>query len=261
MIRLEALTRAFDRWGVPHDGGRDVVAGRPGVFMPAWVMDHHTASDPDDGPAPSRHVVRAGRSDLQGPLCNILVRRDFRVEIVSLGKANHAGKGQWQAIPRDNGNAYALGIEIEHCGTAAEPWSPEFLAFCDLVNVACCEALGVQAASIVAHKEYAPTRKIDPFEWQMDVRRDMARRILRAGPQPRGDDDMQTTDKLPLGAGSAEVLGDADKVITVGEALVIAAASGKATEALTREMLAEIRGLREDLRARGGVGTEPGAQQ
>jgi hypothetical protein len=160
-----------------------IVAGRPGAFTPTHVMVHHTAG-PDSSPAPSRSVVRTGRPDLSGPLCNVLVRRDNKAEIVSRGRANHAGAGVWSGIPRDQGNQYAVGIEIEHEGTDAEPWTSEYMAFCRLVAAACLDHIGVTASKLVAHKEYAPDRKIDPWKWNMGSERDKVAQLLAAGPKP-----------------------------------------------------------------------------
>lgn len=62
---------------------------RPGTFRPEGVMIHHTGST---GFASTLKVVRYGREDLAGPLCNIYVAKG-RCYIVSAGRANHAGAG------------------------------------------------------------------------------------------------------------------------------------------------------------------------
>jgi N-acetylmuramoyl-L-alanine amidase-like protein len=203
-----SLADTFRLWGIPVKPGT-VIPGRPGAFTPTHVMMHHTTG-PKGTPAPSRTVVRTGRPDLNGPLCNVLVRRDLSVEIISHGKANHAGEGQWGAIPEDQGNRYAVGVEIEHTGTATEPWLPAYVAFCDRVAAAICDHLGEPAGHVLAHKEYAPLRKIDPFNWQMGDRRAAVAKLLKAGPRPKPappaptpetkppkeDDDMPTPDQI-----------------------------------------------------------------
>ena len=131
MGALDGLEATLRRWGVTTIV--DTVAGRPGDFTPSHVMLHHTASN---APAanPSARVVRDGRPTIPGPLCHVLVRRDFKVELVSRGKANHAGLGgPWQTIPKDSANRYAVGVEIEHEGTSDEPWTPTYLVFCRTV--------------------------------------------------------------------------------------------------------------------------------
>lgn len=62
---------------------------RPGTFKPEGVMIHHTGST---GFASTLKVVRYGREDLAGPLCNIYVANG-KCYIISAGKANHAGEG------------------------------------------------------------------------------------------------------------------------------------------------------------------------
>jgi hypothetical protein len=144
-------------------------------------MVHHTAG-PDGTPAPSRSVVRTGRPDLAGPLCHILARRDMVAEIVSRGRANHAGTGQWGSMPTDSGNTYCLGIEIEHEGTDAEPWRPEFREWLKRLEAGCLDHLNVSSSRLLAHKEYAPSRKIDPWEWNMNSERSAVAALLSAGP-------------------------------------------------------------------------------
>lgn len=182
MAALDGLETTLRRWGITVTTDW-VVGGRPGSFTPTHVMVHHTAG-PDGTPAPSRSVVRNGRPDLNGPLCNVLARRDMVAEIVSRGKANHAGAGQWGAIPEDEGNAYAVGVEIEHEGTGAEPWRPEFMAWLRVLEAGILDHIGRPATRLVAHKEYAPTRKIDPFQWSMGTERTRTAAILSAGPMP-----------------------------------------------------------------------------
>lgn len=182
MSLLVGLDATFRRWDVPVVG-TTLVPGRPGAFAPTHVMVHHTAAPAGSGAVPSLRVVREGRRDLPGPLCHVLVGRDLRVRVISLGKANHAGAGQYPGIPEDQGNTRAVGIEIEHAGTSREAWSPVYVAFCDLVTAAVLDHIGQPATRLCAHKEYAPTRKIDPYGWDMDDRRRAVARILAVGPQ------------------------------------------------------------------------------
>lgn len=182
MSALDRLEETLQWWGVPVIV--DTVPGRPGTFVPTHVMVHHTASQPPAA-APSAKVVREGRGDLPGPLCHLLVRRDFRVELVTRGKANHAGLGgPWGGIPEDNGNSRCVGIEIEHAGTAAEEWTPQYMAFCRRVCAATLSHIGAPATRLLAHKEWAPDRKIDPYHWAMDFQRREVARLLADGPNP-----------------------------------------------------------------------------
>lgn len=85
---------------------------------PRAVLMHWTAG-PRTGLAPSLNVVTFGRSDLPGPLCQVLQSREKDgngldiAYVVALGIANHAGKGSWRGI---SGNSRSTGLEIEWAG-------------------------------------------------------------------------------------------------------------------------------------------------
>jgi hypothetical protein len=204
MGALDGIEVTLREWGITvltHD----IRTGRPGDFTPSWVMLHHTGSGmPADGPAPNAQVVRDGRPDLAGPLCNLLVRRDHKVELISRGKANHAGAGQYGSIPTDEGNRYAVGIEIEHNGTSAEAWLPPYVDFCEVVAAATADHLHQPATRVCAHKEYAPTRKIDPYEWNMDTARREVAHLLTNGPTSL-EDLMVNIPCLAVAAGQTQV--------------------------------------------------------
>lgn len=195
MATLTGLETTLRAWGVTVMTDW-IVDGRPGSFTPTHVIMHHTAG-PDSSPAPSRGVLHNGRPGLSGPLCNVTVRRDGKVEIVSRGKANHAGEGSWAGIPEDQGNRYGVGVEIEHEGTDAEPWTPAMMTLCRTTAAAILDHIAQGAGHMLAHKEYAPTRKIDPWKWNMDAERGKVAALLAAGstppgppPAPKESDDM-----------------------------------------------------------------------
>ena len=61
-----------------------------------------------------------GRSDLPGPLCQVLIGYDGTCHIVAAGRANHAGEnGGSGPIPAGDGNAQLVGFEIDYNGTQA----------------------------------------------------------------------------------------------------------------------------------------------
>ena len=188
MASLDGIEATFAKWGIPCSVA--TVAGRPRSFAPAWVMAHHTAAGLANS---SLHVVQNGRSGIPGPLCNVLVNRNDSVTIISRGSANHAGAGVWPGIPRDQGNDVAVGVEIENVGTGAEPFHMPFLV---RVFAAICDHLGIPASRVVAHKEYAPTRKIDPFGWDMAAFRFSVASLLAHGPSA-SDDGGTTPDPTP----------------------------------------------------------------
>lgn len=98
------------------------------VFSPRGSVNHHTASGPR-GSAPSLGVCINGRSDLSGPLCNVLQSREADGAdiffVIAAGRANHAGPGGWRGL---SGNSSVYGLEIEHTGVDPLPESRQRLA-------------------------------------------------------------------------------------------------------------------------------------
>lgn len=98
------------------------VAGDFGVIQ--GVICHHTAG-PRNGFMPSLGIATTGRPDLPGPLSQLCLGRDGTFFTVAVGRANHAGAGNWQGVT--NGNTGFIGIEAESTGQTdgpnAEPWA------------------------------------------------------------------------------------------------------------------------------------------
>jgi hypothetical protein len=148
-------------------------------------MAHHTVSRYSrSNLTPCLSLVKNGRSDLAGPLCNGYGGWDLCARIITLGYANHSGFGgpitvpsggkkpPNYTIPKDNARRYAFGWEFEG-GLSEADWNRvltnprgkgksmtfrEFMARC--LN-------GTQAmynlplGAHLEHKTWAPTRKID----------------------------------------------------------------------------------------------------
>lgn len=150
-----------------------------GSFSPRGVVFHHTASNEHSGPVPSLAICTNGRSDIPGPLCNVLIGRDGTVHLIAAGQANHAGLGgPFRNIPRDSANAFMIGVEVENSGVG-EKWSPELLRTCDVVFATLLLGLRRRSGWLIGHKEWAPTRKIDPFPLDMDKVRSRVRAQIR----------------------------------------------------------------------------------
>lgn len=150
-----------------------------GLFVPKGVLFHHTASAATSGPAPCLGICTHGRSDLAGPLCNILIGRDSIVRMIAAGRANHAGEGgPFRGIPEDSGNMYFVGFEVENNGVG-EKWSHELLDTCTTAFAVTLRFLGSEASLCAGHKEWAPLRKIDPNGVSMRDTRDEVREKMR----------------------------------------------------------------------------------
>lgn len=130
------------------------------------VLWHHTAthrSRYDTSDAPTLGMCINGRSDLPGPLCNIVFGRTGVVYLVAAGVANHAGAGSAHNIPTDRGNHYLIGIEMESSGIAPWDWTAEQLWVAPFLGAALERAYGVDLQ--IAHYEYSSQGKIDPAGW------------------------------------------------------------------------------------------------
>ena len=140
------------------------------------VLYHHTATASARNTltgAPTLQMTLNGRSDLAGPLCNITFGRDGTVYLVAAGVANHAGRGSAPGIPKDTGNHYLIGIEMESSGVAPWDWT------LDQIRVAPHLGAAIERAYLqgipedmrlqLGHKEYSSEGKIDPAGWPGDM--------------------------------------------------------------------------------------------
>lgn len=178
-----SLDRHLRNWGLKVEtksGWRD--RGRPYAFKPKAVICHHTASSSQSGNFGSENVVTYGRSDLPGPLCQILLGRDGTVKIIAAGYANHAGYGGPHAtVPANMGNTYAYGIEAENNGIG-EKWSKKQLNAYYRLCAALLDYMDRKDVNrVFGHKEWT-SRKIDPAGINMNVFRDRVRAALKHGP-------------------------------------------------------------------------------
>ncbi len=154
----------------------ELQVGRPNVAGSDWwtpkfvSMNHHTAG-PSSGLTPSLSLVKHGRSDLPGPLCNGYGGRDFVYRIITMGLANHPGEGgpltvAGFTLPKDSARISSWGTEWEHNGV--DPWSAAFKDFMARSNAALLEWMSRPVAAVIEHKTWAPTRKIDRNRYSQD---------------------------------------------------------------------------------------------
>lgn len=155
--------------------------GRPFTFTPRAVICHHTASNKFAGNFASERIVTEGRSDLPGPLCQVLLGRDGTVKVIAGGYANHAGFGGPRAgIPANLGNSNAFGIEAENNGVG-EKWSKDQLNAYYRLCAALLDYMGTKDVSkVFGHKEWT-VRKIDPTGITMGQFRARVKEALNAG--------------------------------------------------------------------------------
>lgn len=146
---------------------------QPGVARSGWYVStfrrglgHHIASRPSQGLNPGLGVVKNGRSDLQGPLCNGYGGYDLIARLITMGWANHPGAGGpwsvpgWGTVPEDNGRPYIFGWEFEG---GYEPYTDEMHDFMARCGAGTLDWLGNAPLECWGeHKDpWAPGRKID----------------------------------------------------------------------------------------------------
>lgn len=149
-------------------------AGLKVVEQPGWkergvgqmgevrgIICHHTAGA-KTGNAPSLNVVQNGRSDLRGPLSQLVLGRDGTFFVVASGACNHAGPGQWQGVT--SGNTQMIGIEAENAGVSSDPWPDVQYDAYAKGCAAILRHLNLQPIMCCGHKEWAlpKGRKPDP---------------------------------------------------------------------------------------------------
>ena len=145
------------------------------------IIVHHTATPASaPGDYPTLRIVRDGRSDLPGPLAQLGLGRSGTVYVIAAGRANHAGKGSYPAML---GNRDTIGIEAEHPGTISHPWPTVQLAAYYQLCAALADRLDLPTDRIIGHKEWAPTRKIDPAGIDMSHFRDSVQALRDRKPR------------------------------------------------------------------------------
>lgn len=174
---LTDLADALSKSGlkvVEVDGWR--TRGHGALYAVDTICCHHTAtSKAASGDYPSLGIVRDGRSDLSGPLCNLGLGRSGTVYIVAAGVAYHAGVVK----ATDLDNWHAIGIEAEADGLS--PWPAEQVDAYARLCAALCEHYSLDVSRVMGHKEVcAPAgRKTDP-NFDMDAFRTHVATILTA---------------------------------------------------------------------------------
>lgn len=153
--------------------------GRGQMVAAKGVLVHHTGGAAK-GNAPSLNLIVNGRSDLPGPLSQLVLGRDGTFYVVAAGRCNHAGGGIWMGITAGNSNF--IGIECENMGTVADPWPVVQMTALRTGVAALLAHMGVDDMMVAGHREYAlpAGRKIDPLfdmnAFRAQVEAEMAKR-------------------------------------------------------------------------------------
>ena len=139
-------------------GWKTRTTGNP--FNPIGGVNHHTAGHPTEAnPTPSLGVVTNGRSDLSGPLANVLLGFDGIFYVVAAGACNHAGPPGGGVCRGMHFNGDAYSIEVEHDGL--HPLEDKRVKLLATGWAAILRGKGILASQLVQHWEWAPSRKVD----------------------------------------------------------------------------------------------------
>lgn len=182
MTRLTGLADHLRKWGftvVELPGWKTRGADFDG--MPKVCVCHHTGTPRSKTKdLPTQGVLTNGRSDLDGPLCQIGYGYSGTVYMVAAGKANHAGKGHWAGV--FVGNDDSVGIEAESPGDGT--WTDAQREGYPRLAAAVVDYLNTNASHICAHRESAEPhgRKNDPVGIDMNDLRRKAAAHLKNGP-------------------------------------------------------------------------------
>lgn len=189
--------------------------GRPGTPNGRWYdtrfvaeMSHHTATYPSQGDTPALGLVKRGRSDVPGPLCNGYMGYDLVYRIICMGWANHPGAGgsltvAGYRIPYNTGRPYFWGTEFE--GGYVD-WPDAMHEAMARSNAGILDWLGRPLGAHVEHKTWAPTRKIDRRGYTATSGRNRIKPFMGGGGKPTPPPKPKEWDEM---ASRAEVRAEA----------------------------------------------------
>lgn len=202
MANLDDVVAVLRAAGVTvHETANWITTGYAGQDLAGirGILWHHTATNRAQfygNPAPTLNLVKNGRSDLAGPLCNMLFDRNGEIWMIATGVANHAGKGIAPGIQRDTGNHWLIGIEAESSGIAPWDWTPAQIRMAPIVGAALevhyLKNLPADERLQLGHMEYSSEGKIDPAGWPGGM--DGLRASINAVLNNEGEDDVAITD-------------------------------------------------------------------
>lgn len=217
-----ALINAAKKAGVTFNVDDDWLKVDPygKSFQPVGVVWHHTACNPlSVGNMPSLNWCRnPGQYTGKARACHIVVGRNGDMQIIAGKGAYHAGAGgplkvNGTSIPKNLGNRYLIGIEIEASSTtkinAKNRTTPKHgmnPAQFDAVAKFCAalfDELGWNTDSAIRHRDWAPGRKIDVGIPLKEIRdainsyRDKSKPQATTKPKPKPEPKPEPTKPKP----------------------------------------------------------------
>jgi len=166
----EQFKKALKKWDVNavyYDGWDSANIDPFGVSPSMGILAHHTGNGGARGNSPSvPWQVRNDYFPIRAAHCNI--GRNGEVTILAARGAYHAGAGGpvtigSGAVPKDTGNRYLYGIELESKGTSASTTAkvtdtdgitPEQVESFTRLACALCELMEIDEKSILRHADW-----------------------------------------------------------------------------------------------------------
>lgn len=124
-----ALVTTFRQFNVPveFEPGWETRGNGSTAAYEGGILHHTAIAASYANPGPGTRVLRDGRPDLDGPLCNFQNKFNGVVRVIAAHPANHAGAGagRWMGpLPRTRlFNPRVVGMENDYAGNT--PMSPE----------------------------------------------------------------------------------------------------------------------------------------
>lgn len=140
-----------------------------GSFNPIGILLHHDAmglgenSNPGDDMNVPSYMSQNGVGGSQ-----LWIRADGVCVTMAAGRKWHAGLGRgWGDIGQNSGNSRMLGIETDYSGSG--PWPDALVSAIYRASAAIKQHYGFSVSNCCGHREYAPDRKVDPANFDLDV--------------------------------------------------------------------------------------------
>lgn len=195
------LPELFRLWGIPFIEVDGWLGRGQGDFDDIWgVMCHHTA-----GSNTPTSIITHGYAGLRGLLSQIHLPKDGVARLCGVGIAFHAGLSDGRILPGyvqrrsggsmkgfTAGNARIIGIEANNAGDGKDPWPEVQMRTYKLICAALVWFFQWPIDRVVGHKEYSPSRKIDPTFNMDEFRKDVLN--LVHNPPFKGDFLMALSD-------------------------------------------------------------------
>ena len=182
-------------------GWDDPSIGKYGTgWAPTGVVLHHTANGGAPGDAPSlAWVVKNKYAPVRA--CHLLIGRSGLVHLVYALGCYHAGMGgpmtvAGTRIPKDRGNSYLFGIEVESKGTdpsmtagahESDGFTPAQVESTARAAAALVKLLGRDERAVIRHRDWAPHRKTDVLQPLATWRALVAEQLKPHTPDPKPD--------------------------------------------------------------------------